>query len=243
VQVQALAVNLRLRGMHDAADLGLRLAQVHARQAWGLFLPLWGLLSLAALSYPGGQDWLPLLLLFCAKPWVDRVLLFVYARAVFGERSGWAELWAARRQVLFGQWFSTWTLRRLSPWRSFTQPIRQLEGQRGKALRERRALLLNGRRGAAAMMQFAFAQAELMLSLLVPALLTWAQLPGADGADLLDWLFDETGTSWVATLSYAVAVALLEPFYVASGFAMYLNRRAELEAWDVEQALRHAFAR
>ncbi len=33
----------------------------------------------------------------------------------------------------------------------------------------------------------------------------------------------------------------VEPFYVAAGFAMYLNRRVELEAWDVEQELRHAF--
>lgn len=242
MQVQALSVNLRLRGMHDAADLGLRLAQVHARQAWGLFLPLWALLSLAALSYPGPQRWMPLLLLFCAKPWLDRVLLFVYARAVFGERSGWAELWAARRQVLFGQWLSTWTVRRLSPWRSFTQPIRQLEGQRARALRERRSLLLHGQRGAAAMMQFAFAQAELMLALLLPALLFWLQ-PADGEAGMLDWMFDESGSTWVATLGYATAVALLEPYYVAAGFAMYLNRRAELEAWDVEQALRHAFAR
>ena len=45
-----------------------------------------------------------------------------------------------------------------------------------------------------------------------------------------------------AAVAYAVVVAFLEPFYVAAGFAMYLNRRAELEAWDVEQELRRAFA-
>ena len=37
-------------------------------------------------------------------------------------------------------------------------------------------------------------------------------------------------------------VMFLEPFYVAAGFAMYLNRRAELEAWDIEQEFRRAFA-
>jgi hypothetical protein len=41
----------------------------------------------------------------------------------------------------------------------------------------------------------------------------------------------------------AVVVLFLEPFYVASGFAMYLTRRAELEAWDIEQEFRRAFAR
>ena len=43
-------------------------------------------------------------------------------------------------------------------------------------------------------------------------------------------------------VSYAIVVLFLEPFYVASGFAMYLNRRAELEAWDIEQEFRRAFA-
>ena len=38
-----------------------------------------------------------------------------------------------------------------------------------------------------------------------------------------------------------IAVLLIEPFYVAAGFAMYLNRRAELEAWDIEQEFRRAF--
>ena len=39
------------------------------------------------------------------------------------------------------------------------------------------------------------------------------------------------------------AVLFLEPFYVGAGFAIYLNRRAELEAWDIEQEFRRAFFR
>jgi hypothetical protein len=48
--------------------------------------------------------------------------------------------------------------------------------------------------------------------------------------------------SFVVAAAYALAVFFLEPFYVAPGFAMYLNRRAELEAWDIEQEFRRAFA-
>jgi hypothetical protein len=29
---------------------------------------------------------------------------------------------------------------------------------------------------------------------------------------------------------------------VAAGFGLYLNRRVELEAWDIEQEFRRAFA-
>jgi hypothetical protein len=44
---------------------------------------------------------------------------------------------------------------------------------------------------------------------------------------------------WIAS---CIAVLFLEPYYVAAGFGMYLNRRAELEAWDIEQELRRVFA-
>ena len=57
-------------------------------------------------------------------------------------------------------------------------------------------------------------------------------------------LFDPSSAFFeaAAAVAYAVVIGFLEPFYVAAGFAMYLNRRAELEAWDVEQELRRAFA-
>ena len=42
--------------------------------------------------------------------------------------------------------------------------------------------------------------------------------------------------------AYGASVAFLEPFYVAAGFGMYVNRRVALEAWDIEQEFRRAFA-
>jgi hypothetical protein len=55
-----------------------------------------------------------------------------------------------------------------------------------------------------------------------------------------------TGTASFADFAlqagYAAVVLFLEPFFVAAGFAMYLNRRAELEAWDIEQEFRRAFS-
>jgi hypothetical protein len=35
-----------------------------------------------------------------------------------------------------------------------------------------------------------------------------------------------------------LAMSLMEPFYVGAGFGQYLNRRTQLEAWDVELAFR-----
>ena len=51
------------------------------------------------------------------------------------------------------------------------------------------------------------------------------------------------GALQILVYAGAIVVLFLEPFYVASGFTMYLTRRAELEAWDIEQEFRRAFSR
>jgi hypothetical protein len=162
---------------------------------------------------------------------------------VFGEETRFADLWAARRAVLVHGLFNALTIRRLSPWRSYVQPVLQLEGQRGKARRERMARILGPHRGAALWMQSAFACAELALVVGMASLIPWFAPSDEPGV----WLAALKGDSaWVVgaeMLCYAVAVAVVEPFFVGAGFAMYLNRRVELEAWDIEQEFRLAFAR
>jgi hypothetical protein len=62
---------------------------------------------------------------------------------------------------------------------------------------------------------------------------------------------DRSVFSWIETpagevlgnLAYLVALSLIEPLYVASGFTLYLNRRTELEGWDIEIAFRQLAAR
>ncbi len=244
MQIDALAIALRPRPMGEAADLGVALVQSHARSIWRCYAPVWAAALLLALATIEIAPWLPGVLVYCLKPWLDRSLLFVLARAVFGEATTAADLWRERRSVFAGQWLATLTLARLSPWRSFTQPIGQLEGLRGKAWRLRRAQLLAGQRGAAMGLQFVYANLELVLLVGVAALVAWF-IPRQGLDDVWRWLSNDSGLAGqaVLTASYAMVVLVLEPFFVAAGLAMYLNRRVELEAWDIEQAFRHAFGR
>jgi len=192
--------------------------------------------------------WLPMLIVFWLKPWLDRALLFVMSRAVFGEATQWGDLWRARRQVLGGQLLRTLLWRRFSPWRAYTQPIEQLEGQRGGDRRKRAKLMLNANRGAATALQTAFTHAEAVLTYGLVALLWWFA-PENSNATVWDWFVNpdahaagQLGLNLVLALGYVAVVLFLEPFYVAAGFAMYLNRRVVLEAWDIEQEFRRAFA-
>jgi hypothetical protein len=243
MKVDAIRLDLRPRGMFEAADLGVRLVSANLRSVWTSCAPVYAfVLVFAAALLPFGSGWTVLVVIWL-KPWLDRSILFVLARAVFGEETRFADVWAARRAVAWHGLLGALTIRRLSPWRSYVQPVLQLEGQTGKARRDRVARILGPHRGAALAMQTAFATLESALVLGLAALIPWLQ-PADEQSPWIAILFG--GGSWLTGAGiacYLIAVAVVEPFFVGAGFAMYLNRRVELEAWDIEQEFRLAFAR
>jgi hypothetical protein len=240
VQIDGLALRMRPRTPMEAADLGVRLCQSAARQVylcyWAVGLPV---VALSAATFEIA-DWLPGLLIWWAKPWLDRTILFVLSRAAFGQPTALDDLWSAQRRVWWSQPLLSLTMRRLSPWRSFTQPVYQLEGLPFLKARNRVLQIRRGRTNPALLMTSAFATAEMVLALAAIALIFWLT-PGElnPAAWFSEYTSDFLGL--LATGIYALVVLFLEPFYVAAGFAMYLNRRAQLEAWDIEQELRRAF--
>ena len=227
----------------EAADLGVRLCQSAARSVFACYWIVAVPLAIVALATYEIESGLPLLLIWLAKPWLDRTILFVLSRAAFGQTTSLGDLWQARRAVWLRQGFRTWTQRRLSPWRSFTQPVYQLEGLRGAQLRKRVVQIRHGRTGAAALVAFVFSLVEQLLTLALISLAFWLAPKGYEPDLSKLWAGQSSAATEVALQgAYAAVVLFLEPFFVGAGFAMYLNRRAELEAWDIEQEFRRAFA-
>ena len=243
MQIDSLALQMRPRAPHEAADLGVRLCQASAREVYACYLAVAIPVSLLAMSLFEVSPWWPVFALWCAKPWLDRTVLYVLSRAAFGQRTRVRDLWADQRHVWWSQFILTWTWRRLSPWRSFTQAVYQLEGHSFFRLRQRIQQVRRRYSGAAAIMTSAFAMAETGLVIALFSLTFWLA-PSGENIDFTT-LFSDTGAMHlrlIISIAYVVAVLFLEPFYVAAGFGMYLNRRAELEAWDIEQEFRRAFA-
>lgn len=243
MKADSIALGLRARSMYEAADLGARLVQRHAASVWGSWWPL--LVAVGAVAAASVQlwEWAPVLVLGLFRVWLDRTLLFVLARAALGQRTRFADVLAAWRPVWAGQLLLTFFVRPLSPWRSFTQPVVQLEGVAGARRRARKRLLLRGQRGAASLLTVVMWLTETALVFGLLSLLFWFAPPQTSGS-LFEWLTSEDEATRVQLLYLAaqlLAFGLIEPFYVAGGFAMYLNRRVDLEAWDVEQALRAQF--
>ncbi|GAA0761848.1 hypothetical protein LRH25_22110 [Ideonella azotifigens] len=239
MQTEQLQLALRPRPAMEALDLGLRLTQQHMRLLLRLYAPIaavvGGLCLLGLLVSP----WLPGLLLVLLQPWLDRVLLQVFSRAVFGLPSRLADVLNGpllfRPSLLPGLLVAAF-----SPWRAFTQPVAQLEGLKGDAARQRRKRLLNGQHGRAITAQLSWGVLTYWLLLgLLWLLFSLNPFSGSDNPMLR--MGRDSAEPVIAVLQVLVSLLLEAPF-VAGGFMMYLNRRVELESWDVEQELRHAFA-
>jgi hypothetical protein len=243
VKIDALAVRLRPRTPLEAADLGVRLCQRSARMVWRCYLPVALFVAAAALAASDIAAWVPGLVFWWLKPWLDRTILFVLSRAAFGQPTTVAQLWSHRRQVWWSQLPVTLTLRRLSPWRSLTQPVYQLEGIPFLRIRPRLQQIRATKTGAAIMTTVAFATAEAALGVALAALIFWLAPPGQAPqlADVLSGEMSDSAMAWT-TVAWVLAALFIEPFYVAAGFGMYLTRRTELEAWDLEQEFKRAFA-
>ena len=243
MQVDALAIRLRPRSQMEAADLGVRMCTSDARSVytcyWSVGMPI-VVLALASYELAG---WLPTLVIWLAKPWLDRTILFVLSRSAFGQPTRPTDLWRARRDVWFRQLPLTLIVQRLSPWRSLTQPAYQLEGASLLKARARVRHIKKRAAGSAFMMTHVFSVSETALTFALVSLVFWFA-PAGSVPDPFEVFAGEFSTLFAigVPLAYATVVMFLEPFYVAAGFSMYLHRRAELEAWDIEQEFRRAFA-
>lgn len=250
MRIEQLTVRLRARSGWEAIELGMALVRRHAGAVWKpwlwLTLPVFALLNAGAWLID--QFWLAALLMWWLKPAFDRIPLYVISRAVFGSVPG-------TRETLRAQW--TWgaktlphllTWRRLSPVRSLYLPIDLLEGVQGERLRQRRGVLGGQAYGTAALLTLICLhfEAGLVVGGIAAVLL---YLPQDLWPDSMQAAFRVVATEWPAWLKLAwnallwAAVSVVEPFFVGAGFGLYLNRRTQIEAWDVEIVFRKLRAR
>jgi hypothetical protein len=253
VQAADIAIGLRRRSPWEAMDLGLTMLQRWWRQ---VYLPhlLFAVPLMAAALVAGWwfeRAWVALLLIWWLKPAYDRVVLHVLSRAVFGELPSTRAVFRAAKEWL-RTGLVTALLFRLWPdtARSFNLPVRQLEGQSGKAGRERRAVLARRIGSYATWLTLTCLGIEIFVLAGSFGLITELFLPAkaSEGQGLFELVFGNTEDTdkvfgFDDAFAYAAAVLVLEPFYVAAGFGLYLNRRTLLEGWDIEVALRSIAAR
>lgn len=242
MRLEAISAEIRPRLPAEAVDLGFAMARTWWKDVYGAWLAVaLPAVVLAAAAFRR-HPLLALLTLWLVKPLLDHAPLFALGRALFGERTGAG----AALRALPGIWrrcgLRAFAVHRLDPGRAFTLPVSQLERLRGPARRARaRTLSRRGHADAVLLKGFCSCfELVLVLGLLAFAVL---MLPSPEAeATWIEWALSiwppPLWLLWVLVGAELVAVLLIEPLYVAGGFSLYLARRTQIEAWDVEMGFR-----
>ena len=250
MKLESLRVELRPRSPWEAVELGAALVRRNARAIWIPWLlvtaPVFVAVNLGALAID--SIWIAWLLMWWLKPLFDRIPLFVLSRAVFGDTPTTRQTLAAQRGWGWRAMRGHLLWRRISLLRALALPVDLLEGADAARMRERRRVLGDAVRGHGILLTlvcllFVVALSLSMLSLalmFVPTEFLSESLRAAWSLLFVQppaWAqFTLHAVAWIAT-------SAIEPFYIGAGFGLYLNRRTQIEAWDVEIALRRMRAR
>ncbi len=247
MRLDKLQLDLRPRPNAQALDLGFALLRSHASHVYLAWLALW--LPLVALC--GGLAWLVpdyagvwLMLAWWLKPLLERAPLYVLSRQVFGESVTWQDAVRAWPRQLGGGWFRmlTWW-RPFVPSRGLYQAIWQLEGARGAVAAERRKVIAQNKTARSAYwFGIVCAHFEVILQVGLIAFIG-IFLSNESSVNPFAYLIDGGTTNSplmmaMTFVGYALAGGIIGPIYIACCFTLYLNRRATLEAWDIEIVLR-----
>ena len=245
MQLETITANIRNRSPWEAIDLGFAMVR-----AWwiSIYTPL-AIVLLALIIpllflIPYKYYWVTLLILWWLKPLYHRLILHVISHQMFGDSPTCsATLKALPDLILHTGLFSELTWRRFSMSRGFRLPIWQLERLRGKDRSERQQILLGNVHSPAIWLNIAIFNFQIILTLSF-FMLIWLFIPEYYAEDLFYSLISNqlTGIGYafeiIAVLGFVIVMVFLESFYIAASFAMYLNRRTQLEAWDIELSFR-----
>ncbi len=248
MDLERVSVVLRPRSSWEAMDLGLALLNANRRVVWTTFgicvMPIYAAVWLTFYRWPP----IAFFLLWWLKPLFDRVPLAILSEALFGgDVSVKAAMRALRRSVR-PFLLRSLTVSRLSPIRSFLLPIWQLEGHKGTSVLRRERVLGGATLGPAASLMAVCAGLEqcFMLSGLSFIFMFMPENLEMDAVGVFESMSDGLTPLWFSVafgIVHALAVAFVEPVYVAAGFGLYVNRRMSLEGWDVELGFRRMVKR
>jgi hypothetical protein len=238
VRLEAITAALRPRNAWEAIDLGFALVQRGWKPLYKNWLVVLLLFTVILHILCSQALWLVPCLIWWLKPLLDRIPLYVLSHALFGEAPSLRQTVKDLPSLLRPQAFAVLTYARLNPARSFHLPVRQLEGLHGKQRRQRQKILSARDRGAAVWLTIACIHLEIVVNLAIIGFVGMLMIDftGFLSVDLF------TSTSVLQQLCFnglfLCGISLIEPFYVAAGFTLYLNRRIWLEGWDMEIGFR-----
>ncbi len=232
--LRGVSVALRVRSPWQALDLGTALLRRHAGVAYAAWFVVSLPFILLVLLLPLEQRWWGVALLWWLKPLFEQPVVLCLSREVFGQRMRLAAVLRSFLRSFSLQTLAALTIRRFSPMRALSAPVVLLEGASGRVRSQRLAVLHRSASRHALLANVVLANLESYVAISFTSLFV-VLLPGAP----MHW--SEYFGEWlpkVLPIAFCLAMSLIGPLHAASGFALYINRRCDLEAWDIEVGFR-----
>ena len=245
MKLDSVTAVIRPRSHYEAVDLGMAMVRDAGWGAWGpwflVTLPVFALCNYAAWRLD--TLWLATLLFWWLKPLLDRVPLYVLSRRLFGETPGPVATLKALPGLFLRALPGALLWERLDLARSLDIPVATLEGLNWFKGAKRLRLLQRTARGPAVLLTFVCTILQLVVVYgcwaLALMFVPFEYLPESAKALYAAFITHPTpGFQLLVNGIWYFAQCCIEPLYVGAGFALYLNRRTELEAWDIELAFR-----
>lgn len=239
MNLDQVTIEIRPRQAWEAVDLGILMA----KRWWLPLMKAWLLVSLPflllSLFIPVAHLWLSTLLLWWLKPLFERPLLHILSHAVFNDLPSVRSTVKRFPALAMQQIFASLTWRRFSPSRSMDLAVLQLEGLKGARRQERLRLLHREDSAPAGWLTFIGANLEGFLAFGIIGFIA-AMIPSEIDIDWANIFLDQDSAylQYTKAIIWYITMTLVAPFYIACGFALYLNRRIKLEAWDIDIAFR-----
>ncbi len=229
-----IVISLRPRSSWQSIDLGFKLGS-----KWFIKLVLlWCILSIPVYlicKLAGLPALATLTLWWWMKPLYEAPMYFWCSRAVFNEpvsyRQSLTQLWK-NLPALLATFLTLW---RLDSARSLTMNIVMVENHNRKD-RSARKSVLNRVNTKSGLLILTCLHIELILTYSL-LLVGYMMLPAEYISVEFTSLIEGTAGSQAATVLECcalIAMGIVAPFYVCSGFSSYINRRTHLEAWDID---------
>lgn len=244
MQLDAAIVQLRKRTPWQALDTGVLLA----RRWYARLLVIWLAIGSILLPLIVAIGWLlpgtalkwTLVLFWLLHPMMESALILWAGRAMFATELSLAQSLRLWRGVFCLHFVGGLIRYRLHPLRPFAYAVLVLEEPEADMVASRIALL--GRRQDNTIF-FLLACLAITLLFSLSALATALTLMPEELRHLSFTSLISPLGRWLLFALYATICALIAPFTVSCGFMLYISRRVELEAWDIELGFRNLNAR
>ncbi|NJO17241.1 MAG: hypothetical protein HC877_16300 [Thioploca sp.] len=247
MQLDQIGVVIRPRNQWEAIDLGFSMVRLWWKswyKIWFILIPPVFITTLGLFLLNKDLLWLAAVINWWLKPLFDRLILYFLSHAVFGEQPSIRQTLTNLPTLLFKtQLGLALTIGRFDLARSFNLSVWQLEELRGKIAVKRMKHLQNNTHNTAVWLTIVCIHFEWLLNLSLFILVYW-MIPVSYKVDLFEVIVQAKWWLDILTVFFNFLVfSIIEPIYVAAGFALYLNRRTHLEGWDIELAFRRIAAR